>query len=62
MEWVVKTVQEVVDTPLYLDTINAEAIEAGLKVYKNKKGKGRDQFHHGPSGKHGGQISHRPEI
>jgi 5-methyltetrahydrofolate corrinoid/iron sulfur protein methyltransferase len=39
MEWVVKIVQEVVDTPLYLDTINAEAIEAGLKVYKNKKGK-----------------------
>ena len=39
MEWVVKTVQEVVDTPLYLDTINAEAIEAGLRVYKNKKGK-----------------------
>jgi 5-methyltetrahydrofolate corrinoid/iron sulfur protein methyltransferase len=39
MDWVVKTVQEVVDTPLYLDTINAEAIEAGLKVYKNKKGK-----------------------
>jgi 5-methyltetrahydrofolate corrinoid/iron sulfur protein methyltransferase len=39
MEWVVKTVQEVVDTPLYLDTVNAEAIEAGLKVYKNKKGK-----------------------
>jgi 5-methyltetrahydrofolate corrinoid/iron sulfur protein methyltransferase len=39
MEWVVKTVQEVVETPLYLDTINAEAIEAGLKAYKNKKGK-----------------------
>ena len=39
MEWVVKTVQEVVDTPLYLDTINAEAIEVGLQVYKNKKGK-----------------------
>jgi len=39
MEWVVKTVQEVVDTPLSLDTINAEAIEAGLRVYKNKKGK-----------------------
>jgi 5-methyltetrahydrofolate corrinoid/iron sulfur protein methyltransferase len=39
MEWVVKTIQEVVDTPLYLDTINAEAIEAGLKAYKNKKGK-----------------------
>ena len=39
MAWVVKTVQEVVDTPLYLDTINVEAIEAGLRVYKNKKGK-----------------------
>jgi len=39
MEWVVKMVQEVVDTPLYLDTINAEAIEAGLKVYQNRKGK-----------------------
>jgi 5-methyltetrahydrofolate corrinoid/iron sulfur protein methyltransferase len=39
MEWIVKAVQEVVDTPLYLDTINPEAIEAGLKVYKNKKGK-----------------------
>ncbi len=39
MEWVVKTVQEVVDTPLFLDTINAEAIEAGLQIYKNKKGK-----------------------
>src|SRR4030043_2110383 len=39
MEWIVKVVQEVVDTPLYLDTINAEAIEAGLKVYKNKKRK-----------------------
>jgi 5-methyltetrahydrofolate corrinoid/iron sulfur protein methyltransferase len=39
MEWVVRTVQEVVDLPLYLDTINTEAIEAGLKVYQNKKGK-----------------------
>ncbi len=39
MEWVVKTVQEAVDIPLYLDTVNAEAIEAGLRVYKNKKGK-----------------------
>ncbi len=39
MEWIVKTIQEVVDTPLYLDTINAEAIEAGLRVYKKKKGK-----------------------
>jgi 5-methyltetrahydrofolate corrinoid/iron sulfur protein methyltransferase len=39
MEWVVKTVQAVVDTPLFLDTINTEAIEAGLKVYQNRKGK-----------------------
>jgi len=39
MEWVVRTVQEVVDTPLYLDTINTEAIEAGLRAYKNRKGK-----------------------
>ncbi len=39
MEWVVRTVQEVVDLPLYLDTINTEAIEAGLKVYQNLKGK-----------------------
>ena len=39
MEWVVKTVQEVVDTPLSLDTINADAIEAGLRIYKNRKGK-----------------------
>jgi len=39
MAWIVRTVQEVVDTPLYLDTVNAEAIEAGLEVYKNKKGK-----------------------
>lgn len=39
MEWVVKTVQEVVDTPLYLDTTNIEAIEAGLKAYEPRKGK-----------------------
>ncbi|MCD6136993.1 MAG: dihydropteroate synthase [Deltaproteobacteria bacterium] len=39
MEWMVKTVQEVVDLPLYLDTSNVSAIEAGLKVYKNKQGK-----------------------
>jgi 5-methyltetrahydrofolate corrinoid/iron sulfur protein methyltransferase len=39
MAWMVKTIQEVVDVPLYLDTTNVEAIEAGLKVYKNKKGK-----------------------
>jgi len=35
MEWVVKTVQEVVtDIPLALDTSNIEAIEAGLAVHK----------------------------
>jgi 5-methyltetrahydrofolate corrinoid/iron sulfur protein methyltransferase len=39
MEWMVKTVQEVVDLPLYLDTTNVKAIEAGLKVYENKQGK-----------------------
>ena len=39
MEWVVRTVQDVVDTPLYLDTINTGAIEAGLKAYQNRKGK-----------------------
>ena len=39
MEWMVKTVQEVVDTPLFLDTTNAKAIEGGLKVYENKRGK-----------------------
>ena len=36
MEWIVKTVQEVVDVPLSLDTTNAAAIEAGLKVCKQK--------------------------
>lgn len=39
MEWMVKTVQEVVDLPLYLDTTNVKAIEAGLKVYENKQGR-----------------------
>ncbi len=34
MEWLVKTVQEAVDMPLSLDTTNAEAMEAGLKVHK----------------------------
>jgi len=36
MEWIVKTVQEVVDLPLFLDTTNVEAIEAGLKVHKGQ--------------------------
>lgn len=36
MEWIVKTVQEVVDLPLFLDTTNVEAILAGLKVHKGE--------------------------
>ncbi|NOZ87825.1 MAG: dihydropteroate synthase [Deltaproteobacteria bacterium] len=38
MDWLVRTVQEVTDLPLYLDTTNVSAIEAGLKAYKPKKG------------------------
>lgn len=36
MEWMVETIQAVVDLPLFLDTTNVEAIEAGLKVHKGK--------------------------
>jgi len=36
MEWVVKTVQEVTDLPLSLDTTNPLAMEAGLKAHKGK--------------------------
>jgi cobalamin-dependent methionine synthase I len=36
MAWVVKTVQEVTDKSLSLDTTNPVAMEAGLKVYKGK--------------------------
>jgi 5-methyltetrahydrofolate corrinoid/iron sulfur protein methyltransferase len=36
MEWVVKTVQEVTETPLCLDTSNIVAQEAGLKVHKGR--------------------------
>ena len=36
MEWAVKTVQEVTDLPLSLDTTNPVAMEAGLKVHKGK--------------------------
>jgi len=36
MQWLVKTVQEVTDLPLFLDTTNSEAIEAGLQVYQPK--------------------------
>lgn len=38
MQWLVKTVQEVTDLPLFLDTTNSEAIEAGLQVYQPKMG------------------------
>lgn len=36
MQWMVKTVQEVTDVPLSLDTTNPVAMEAGLKVCKSK--------------------------
>jgi len=36
MEWVVNTVQEVTHLPLSLDTTNPVAMEAGLKVHKDK--------------------------
>ena len=36
MEWVVRTVQEVTDLPLSLDTTNPIAMEAGLKAHKGK--------------------------
>jgi len=39
MDWVVKTVQEVTDMPLCLDTTNQIAMEAGLKAYQIKGGK-----------------------
>ncbi len=36
MPWVVETVQAAVDTPLCLDTTNADAMTAGFKVVKDK--------------------------
>ncbi len=36
MQWLVQTVQEVTDLPLFLDTTNNDAVEAGLQVYKAK--------------------------
>lgn len=36
MQWLVETVQDAVDLPLSLDTTNAEAMEAGLKVHKGR--------------------------
>ncbi|MEW6751475.1 MAG: dihydropteroate synthase [Candidatus Latescibacterota bacterium] len=36
MAWLVQTVQESVDLPLFLDTTNVEAMEAGLRVHKGQ--------------------------
>ncbi len=36
MDWLVKTIQEVVQKPLALDTTNPAAMEAGLKIHKGK--------------------------
>ncbi len=36
MQWVVNTVQEVVDLPLSLDTMNPVAMEAGLKICQKR--------------------------
>ena len=38
MQWLVKTVQEATDLPLFLDTTNNDAVEAGLQVYQTKQG------------------------
>lgn len=39
MDWIVKTVQEVVQVPLCLDTTNPLAMEAGLKAHNNAWGR-----------------------
>ncbi|MCE5195515.1 MAG: dihydropteroate synthase [Nitrospiraceae bacterium] len=39
MQWMVTTIQEVVPLPVCLDTTNAKAIEAGLKIHNNKWGR-----------------------
>ena len=39
MEWMVTTIQEVVPLPICLDTTNASAIEAGLKIHNNEWGR-----------------------
>jgi 5-methyltetrahydrofolate corrinoid/iron sulfur protein methyltransferase len=39
MQWMVTTIQEVVSLPVCLDTTNAGAIEAGLKVHNREWGK-----------------------
>jgi len=39
MQWMVTTIQDVVPLPVCLDTTNASAIEAGLKVHNNEWGR-----------------------
>jgi 5-methyltetrahydrofolate corrinoid/iron sulfur protein methyltransferase len=39
MDWMVTTIQEVVQAPVCLDTTNYEALEAGLKVHNNEWGR-----------------------
>ncbi len=39
MQWMVTTIQEVVPLPICLDTTNASAIEAGLKIHNNEWGR-----------------------
>ncbi|MEW6109038.1 MAG: dihydropteroate synthase [Nitrospirota bacterium] len=39
MQWMVTTIQEVVPLPVCLDTTNAQALEAGLKVHNNEWGR-----------------------
>ena len=39
MQWMVTTIQEAVQLPVCLDTTNAKAIEAGLKVHNSEWGK-----------------------
>jgi 5-methyltetrahydrofolate corrinoid/iron sulfur protein methyltransferase len=39
MEWMVTTIQEVVQLPVCLDTTNVKAIEAGLKVHNSQWGR-----------------------
>ena len=56
MEWMVDTIQEVVDVPLCLDTTNLAAMEAGLKRVKrqaivNSIGRGQPFERRPPSGR-----------
>jgi len=39
MKWMVESIQQVVRAPLCLDTTNATALEAGLKVHNNEWGR-----------------------